>query len=117
MLPILATIVGALIGGGISVVGFGTGIGDITKRKLNNLFTAKVLTPDVVISCRMRGLITQSQFLQFMKDLGYDETRALLLLDSSKNGLSTTDIFTLYWRFKDREKPEINTDSFWLDRQ
>lgn len=117
MIPILGVLIGTVVGGAVSLIGFGTGIGDIMNRRLNELFQSKVLTPDVVIACWYKGLITQEQYLKLMTYLGFDESRALLLRDSSANNLNLGEILTLWYRWKDTPDSPVTVNEFWLKRR
>lgn len=117
MLPILGVLIGTVVGGAVSLIGFGTGIGDIMNRRLNELFQSKVLTPDVVIACWYKGLITQEQYLKLMTYLGFDESRAMLLRDSSANNLNLGEILTLWYRWRDTPGSPVTVNDFWLKRR
>ncbi len=117
MLPILSALFGAIIGGSVSLVGFGPGIGDIVTRRLNELFQAKLLTPDILITAYRRGILTRAQYLREMTKLGYNDEKALISLDSSPNGLNLGEIMTLYYRFKERQNKPDWMGEIWLKRR
>lgn len=64
MLPVFSALFGAIVGGTVSLVGFGPGIGDIVTRRLNELFQAKLLTPDILITAYRRGILTKEQYIR-----------------------------------------------------
>ena len=117
MLPVFSALFGAIVGGTVSLVGFGPGIGDIVTRRLNELFQAKLLTPDILITAYRRGILTKEQYIREMTKLGYNDEKALISLDSSQNGLNLGEIMTLYYRFKDRQSKPDWMGEIWLKRR
>ena len=117
MLPVLSALFGAIVGGTVSIVGFSAGIGDIVTRRLNELFQAKMLTADVLITAYRRGLITKEQYLREMTKIGYNDERAMISLDSSVNGLNLGEIMTLYYRYANRQSKPDWMGELWLHRR
>lgn len=117
MLPVLSALFGAIVGGTVSIVGFSAGIGDIVTRRLNELFQAKMLTADVLITAYRRGILTKEQYLREMTKIGYNDERAMISLDSSVNGLNLGEIMTLYYRFNERQTKPDWMGELWLLRR
>lgn len=113
-LPIISMLGGTLIGGAISLLAFGTGVGDIVNVKLNQGFQAKVLSAAELIRCYLKGVISESQFYEEMTKVGLNRDNAKRLAESTPDGLNTTEILTLWFRYGGVDENVWNITEQWL---
>lgn len=113
-LPILSMLGGTLIGGAISLLAFGTGVGDIVNTKLNEGFQAKVLSAAELIRCYLKGVISESQFYSEMAKVGLNRDNSRRLAESTPDGLNTTEILTLWFRYGWENESVWNITDQWL---
>ncbi|NMC33938.1 MAG: hypothetical protein GYA36_15960 [Veillonellaceae bacterium] len=113
-LPILSMLGGTLIGGAISLLAFGTGVGDIVNVKLNQGFQAKVLSAAELIRCYLKGVISETQFYEEMTKVGLNRDNARRLAESTPDGLNTTEILTLWFRYGGTDETVWNITEQWL---
>lgn len=113
-LPIISMLGGTLIGGAISLLAFGTGVGDIVNVKLNQGFQAKVLNAAELIRCYLKGVISESQFYEEMTKVGLNRDNAKRLAESTPDGLNTTEILTLWFRYGGVDETVWNITEQWL---
>lgn len=111
---IIGAVVGTAVAGGISLLSFGPGVGDLLSRTLNETFQQRIALANDLINARRRGDLSESQFRSLMNQNGFNNEQIKILLSSTKANLNVQEILTLWFRYREDGGNRFNVNNQWL---
>lgn len=116
-LPVIAGVLGGILASAISVAALGPGPGDVITKVMNRIFQARVVPETTLTRLFWKGIITEDEFYELMKFVGYGESASYQIQASYGDSISVGEVVRLYFRYISKVDNPYGINEEWVSKR